>query len=85
MLKYIRGFILGVIVTFPLGINFGKDAPLLSNPFAAKPDIAARVIERTGTLMDETKAKIHEATKPETDKTDEETMEPKPTAAARRL
>ena len=85
MPKYIKGFILGVIITFPLGINFGKDVPLLSNPFAAKPDIAAKVIERTGSLLDDTKAAIHEATKPDPNSPDEEMIEPKPTAGPRQL
>jgi hypothetical protein len=47
-----------------MGINFGKDVPLLSNPFAAKPDIPSRIVERTGSLLQETKETIHEATKP---------------------
>lgn len=64
MKKYFTGFILGVIVAFPLGINFGKDAPLFSNPFAAKPDIPDRVAERTGKVIDKTKEAIHDATRP---------------------
>ena len=66
--KLLKGMILGGIVAFPLGINFGKDAPLLSNPFSNKPDITDRVAERTSTLIDETKQMIHAATMP----TDEE-------------
>ena len=68
MRKYIIGFVLGAIVSFPLGINFGKDVPLFSNPFAAKPDIPDRVIERTEKAIEETKEAIHEATKPVRDK-----------------
>lgn len=64
MMRFMKGFILGVIVAFPLGINFGKDAPLLSNPFAAKPDIPERVAERSEKLLQDTKEMIHEATKP---------------------
>lgn len=62
--KYVKGMILGGIVAFPLGINFGKDAPLLSNPFAAKPDIADKMVERTTSLIDDTKKMIHAATQP---------------------
>jgi hypothetical protein len=51
-----------------LGINFGKDVPLLSNPFAAKPDFSDRVKQRTGDLIEDTKEAIHEATKPVKDK-----------------
>jgi gas vesicle protein len=64
MKKFIYGIIIGAIVAFPLGINFGKDKPLLSNPFAAKPDISERVKERTEAVLKDTKEAIHEATKP---------------------
>ena len=64
MKKFLIGFVIGLIIAFPLGINFGKDAPLLSNPFAAKPDLTERVKERTGEMLKDTKEAIHEATKP---------------------
>ena len=64
MKKFFIGLAIGLIVAFPLGINFGKDKPLLSNPFAAKPDLAERVKERTGEVLQETKEAIHDATKP---------------------
>ena len=64
MKKYLIGMIIGAIIAFPLGINFGKDVPLWSNPFAAKPDISERVIERAGRTADDVKEAIHEATKP---------------------
>ncbi len=64
MKKFLIGFVIGLIIAFPLGINFGKDVPLLSNPFAAKPDLTERVKERTGEMLKETKEAIHEATKP---------------------
>jgi hypothetical protein len=64
MKKFLFGFVFGAIVAFPLGINFGKDVPLLSNPFAAKPDIPDRIIERAGKTLEEGKEAIHEATKP---------------------
>lgn len=68
MKKFFIGLALGLIVAFPLGINFGKDKPLLSNPFAAKPDITEKVKERTGEMLKETKEAIHDATKPMKDK-----------------
>ena len=64
MNKFIVGLIVGAIIAFPLGINFGKDAPLLSNPMATKPDISERVKERAGDLVHDTKEAIHDATAP---------------------
>jgi len=68
MKKFFTGFVVGAIIAFPLGINFGKDVPLWSSPFAAKPDIPERVIERTEKTIEQTKEAIHEATKPAREK-----------------
>jgi hypothetical protein len=68
MKKFFIGLVIGVIVAFPLGINFGKDAPLLSNPFAAKPDLTERVKERTEEMLQDTREAIHEATRPAKEK-----------------
>lgn len=68
MKKFIMGLMVGMIIAFPLGINFGKDVPLLSNPFAARPDISKRVVERTEDLVEGAKGAIHEATKPAREK-----------------
>jgi hypothetical protein len=68
MKKFAFGMFVGAIIAFPLGINFGKDVPLFSNPFASKPDIPDRVVERTGKVLEETKEAIHEATRPVQDK-----------------
>jgi len=68
MKKFFIGLVIGAIVAFPLGINFGKDVPLFSNPFAAKPDITERVKERTEEMLKDTKEVIHEATKPAKEK-----------------
>lgn len=62
--KFVKGMLAGAVVAFPLGINFGKDMPLLSNPFNSKPDIADRVVERTNSLIEDTKSMIHAATEP---------------------
>jgi hypothetical protein len=64
MKKFVIGFVIGAVLAFPLGINFGKDAPLLSNPFATKPDLSERVKERAGELVQDTKEVIHDATAP---------------------
>jgi hypothetical protein len=68
MKKILAGFVIGAILAFPLGINFGRDAPLLSNPLKAKPDIPDKVLERTGELVEDAKDAIHEATRPVVDK-----------------
>lgn len=68
MKKFLAGFVIGLVLAFPLGINFGKDVPLFSNPFAAKPDIPDKVLERTGELVEDAKDAIHKATKPLEDK-----------------
>ena len=68
MKKVFFGLVVGAIIAFPLGINFGKDVPLLSNPFSAKPDIPDRVVERTEKVFEETKEAIHDATRPIQDK-----------------
>ena len=68
MKKFVIGLIVGIIVAFPIGINFGKDVPLWSNPFAAKPDIKDRVVERTEKTLEQAKDAIHDATKPIKDK-----------------
>ncbi len=64
MKKFLIGLVIGLIIAFPLGINFDKDVPLWSNPFTAKPDITERVKERTEDLLKDTKEAIHDATKP---------------------
>lgn len=64
MKKFVIGLVIGAVIAFPLGINFGKDAPFFSNPFATKPDLSERVKERAGDLMQDTKEVIHDATAP---------------------
>lgn len=68
MKKFFFGLVVGAIVAFPLGINFGKDVPLWSNPFAAKPDIVPRAVERVEKTIEQSAEKgkevLHEATKP---------------------
>lgn len=68
MKKFFIGLVIGAAIGFPLGINFGRDAPLFSNPFVAKPDIPQRLKERAGEAIEEAKEAIHEATKPVQDK-----------------
>jgi hypothetical protein len=64
MKKLFYGILIGAVVAFPLGINYGRDVPLWSNPFAYKRSIPEKIKDWTGQQMDDTKSAIHEATKP---------------------
>ena len=61
------GIALGSLAAFPLGINFGRNAPLLSNPFS-RLDLTDQVVERvksgTSMALKEARETIHDATKP---------------------
>jgi hypothetical protein len=58
------GLVLGAIIAFPLGMNHGRGAPLLSNPFA-KRDLGDTVKEKAEALVEGAREKLHEATRPE--------------------
>ncbi|MFQ5994741.1 MAG: hypothetical protein ACE5K1_06570 [Acidiferrobacterales bacterium] len=70
---FILGLIIGSVVAFPLGINFGRDEPLWSNPFE-RPDIKDKVVEAvresTEQAIEGAKETIHDATKPAHEKLD---------------
>ena len=53
---FVLGIVAGALVSLPLGVNIGRDAPLMTNPFAER-DLKVQVVE----LVKET---IHDATKP---------------------
>jgi len=59
--KFMFGLLLGMIVAFHLGINFGRDRPLLSNPYGS--DIVSSVKTRAGEVIDNTRDTIHDAAK----------------------
>jgi hypothetical protein len=61
--KFVLGLIIGIIIAFPAGINFGRDLPLWSNPFV-KRDIKERVKVKAEDFIQGTKEVIHDATKP---------------------
>lgn len=62
MKKFITGFVVGALIAFHLGINYGRHKPLLSNPY--EKDVVERVKEDAGTAMETTREAIHEATEP---------------------
>jgi hypothetical protein len=61
MKKFLIIFVVGVLIAFHLGMNFGRHRPILSNPYA---DQVESVKERAGQVIENTKESIHEATEP---------------------
>lgn len=57
------GALVGAVIAFPLGMNYGRERPLLSNPFA-EVDVTHSVKVGAQQIVDETRAAIHDATKP---------------------
>jgi len=62
MKKFLVGFIIGALIAFHLGINFGRNKSLLSNPY--ERDVVEQVKERAGEAVETTREAIHEATEP---------------------
>ncbi len=62
MKKFLVGFVVGALIAFHLGINFGRDRPLLSNPY--EKSVVEKVKERAGEAVETTREAIHEATEP---------------------
>ena len=62
MKKILISFVIGAVIAFHLGINFGRNRPLWSNPY--EKDVVARVKEQAGKAMEQTKGAIHQATDP---------------------
>jgi len=62
MKKFVIGFIVGALVAFHLGINFGRHKSLLSNPYS--DDLVEQVKAQAGQAVETTKEAIHEATEP---------------------
>lgn len=63
MKKFLIGLVIGALIAFHLGINFGRHKPLWSNPYAEE-DVVERVKESAGQAVETTKEAIHEATEP---------------------
>ena len=62
MKKFLVGFVIGAVIAFHFGINFGRHKPLFSNPYES--DVVERVKESAGEAVDTTREVIHEATQP---------------------
>ena len=63
----ILGFVLGACTALPLGINFGREAPLLSNPFV-RPEVQRQMVKRmkngTRTALKGARERLRGATEP---------------------
>lgn len=59
---FLAGAVVGALIAFFLGMNFGKGAPLLSNPFERDIGTIKGKAER---LAEGAREKIHAATKPD--------------------
>jgi hypothetical protein len=68
---FIFGLLVGAIVAFPLGINFGRDEPLLSNPFAKQP-VKKQVVEKAEEALETAREQVHKATEPAKKKLEEQ-------------
>jgi len=62
MKKFLIGLVVGSLIAFHLGINFGRNRPLLSNPY--ERDVVEQVKERAGQAVETTREAIHDATEP---------------------
>jgi hypothetical protein len=60
---FLVGLVLGALIAFFLGMNFGKGAPLLSNPFDR--DIKGTIKGKAEEMAEGAREKIHAATKPD--------------------
>lgn len=72
---FLAGLVVGAIVAFPAGINFGRDEPLLSNPFAKRP-VQKQVVEKAGEALEQAREQVreqvHKATEPVKKKLEEQ-------------
>lgn len=57
------GILIGALIGFPLGMNQGRERPLLSNPFGPV-DVKHSVKVGAENMIEDTRAAIHDATKP---------------------
>ena len=60
----ILGLVIGAIVGFPLGMNYGRGDSLLSNPFRDR-SLQEKAKTKVKDIADKARAKLHEVTKPQ--------------------
>lgn len=73
--SFLVGLVIGSVIAFMAGVNFGRDQPWLSNPFA-KRDLSETVKEKAGELVEGAREKLHEVTRPEPSKPEPAKSEP---------
>jgi hypothetical protein len=61
--SFIVGLIVGGVIAFWVGANYGRGAPLQNWPFA-KRDLSGTIKETAGEIAEGAREKLHEATKP---------------------
>ncbi len=61
MKKFLVGLVIGALIAFHLGMNFGRHRPILSNPYA---DQVESVKDKAEKVIESTKETIHQATEP---------------------
>jgi gas vesicle protein len=61
---FLFGLVVGAVIAFLLGMNYGRDEPLLSNPFADR-SLSSKVKQKADEMVESAREKIHKATQPE--------------------
>ncbi|HEC13054.1 MAG TPA: hypothetical protein ENI80_07350 [Acidiferrobacteraceae bacterium] len=64
MKKIVWGLIIGGVFGFLVGLNIGKNKPILSNPFEDKV-FSEKIKDTAGDVIEKSREAIHEATKKE--------------------
>jgi hypothetical protein len=61
---FVVGLLVGGVIAFHLGMNYGRGRPLLSNPYEGL-DVSRAVQEKARGAVETGREKIHEITAPE--------------------
>lgn len=60
--RYVTGLIVGVLIGLWLGVNIGKDKPLLSNPLE-EPELVEQVKKQASEALRDTRRAVRERLK----------------------